>query len=498
MTREITAPNRWLEPGLPGVTRILSLAKKIFILLLLSLAFSVQADTTEEEDWGIAIGYRSADIPYPAKEESVDDFIPLLFYDGDILFIRGLTGGAKLYNEDAWQFSLIGRYRYLDIPEEFQNRIQGNSLDAGGQLKYRFNENFELNLELMTDDESRYYSALNGRYFWESGPWELYPYATLRFKSADFNDRYYGLDGFTDPNDSTRDIGNEIGSGVDLTLGGEIRYHVTSNLYLLGRAQLTALDEDTRDSPTIEDGVHGEFYAGIAFFPDKTGKKSSPLESKPYIRVAHGWATPSNLGDIFLGDTEGDDQDNQLTSFFYGHPVADSLFGIEEIDLYMTLGYVYHHGSSSDTQTLRVGEGINTVRDSDLKGNNCDGLSPCTISYDSQPTNEYVIGIKAYYNLYRPVHWRLGLAEGISYIEDVSNIEQKEMDDKGYRSSRLMNYLDFTVDFSLGDAFSYQAIRNLYLGIGIHHRSSIFESNSTFGRIKGGSNYNSLYLQYHF
>ena len=37
-----------------------------------------------------------------------------------------------------------------------------------------------------------------------------------------------------------------------------------------------------------------------------------------------------------------------------------------------------------------------------------------------------------------------------------------------------------------------------YFGIGIHHRSSIFESSSAFGRIRGGSNYNSLYLQYHF
>jgi len=421
-----------------------------------------------------------------------------MFYDGDILFIRGLTGGAKLYNKGAWQFSLLGRYRYLDIPEEYQNRVQGNEFDVGGEVRYFFDNNFEASLEVMTDDDSRYYSSLGGRYTWESGSWELFPYATLRFKSADFNDRYYGLDGYTNPNDPSEDLGNKIGSGIDLTLGSEIRYHVISNLYLLGRAQLTMLDEDTSDSPTIEDEVYGEIYAGIAFFNDKTKKKSSPLDMKPYFRVAHGWATPSNIGEIFEGKSESDSQNNQLTSIFYGHPVADNLFGIEEIDVYMTLGYVYHHGSSSSTQTLDVGEGINTVKDSSLKGNSCDGTSPCKISYDSQPTNEYVLGIKVYYNLYWPVHWRFGFAEGISYIEDVSNIEQKEMDRKGYRSSKLMNYLDVTLDFSLGDAFNYQEIRNLYFGIGVHHRSSIFESNSTFGRIKGGSNYNSLYLQYHF
>jgi outer membrane protein len=204
------------------------------------------------------------------------------------------------------------------------------------------------------------------------------------------------------------------------------------------------------------------------------------------------------MQEILEGDSEGDSQHNQITSLFYGLPVADSLFGIEEIDLYMTLGYVYHHGSSPSEQTLKVGQGINTVKDSDEKGNSCTGTSPCTITYDRQPSNEYVLGLKAYYNFYWPAHWRFGFAEGISYIDKVSNIEQKEMDRKGYRSSKLMNYLDVTVDVSLGDTFNYQEMKNLYLGAGIHHRSSIFESNSAFGRIKGGSNYNSVYLQYHF
>ena len=55
-----------------------------------------------------------------------------MFYDGDIFFIRGLSGGIKLYSKDAWQFSLIGRYRYFDIPAEYQNLAQGGALDVWG------------------------------------------------------------------------------------------------------------------------------------------------------------------------------------------------------------------------------------------------------------------------------------------------------------------------------------------------------------------------------
>ena len=467
-----------------------------FILFVFTL--SAHAYEVPEKDWGLAMGIRNAKIPYPAKEERVSDVIPLIFYDGDIFFIRGLIGGAKLYNKDKWQLSLIGRYRYFDIPAEFQNLVQGNALDIGGELKYRINNDFETNFEIMTDDESRYYSALNARYHWESGSWELFPYATLRFKTADFNNYYFGLDGFTDPDNLSGTIDNKIGSGFDLTLGSEIRYHVISNFYLIGRAQITILDSDTRSSPTINNDTYGEAYFGIAFFNDKTRKKSSSLEAKPYVRVAHGWATPSNLGTILAFDWQDDEQDNQLTSLFYGHPLSDSLFGVEALDVYMILGYVYHHSSDPFSQTLTPGQGINSLELAGLGDNPCDGVTDCTISYDSQPTNEYVLGVKFYYNINWPVHWRFGLAEGVSYIETVSNLEQREMDKKGYRSSNLMNYIDVTADFSLGDAFGVKQINDLYFGIGIHHRSSIFESASAFGRIKGGSNYNSLYLQYHF
>ena len=72
------------------------------------------------------------------------------------------------------------------------------------------------------------------------------------------------------------------------------------------------------------------------------------------------------------------------------------------------------------------------------------------------------------------------------------------MDRKGYRASNLMNFIDFTVDLSLGDLTGIRSLHDTFFGIGVHHRSSIFETSSAFGRIKGGSNYNALYLQYHW
>lgn len=135
----------------------------------------------------------------------------------------------------------------------------------------------------------------------------------------------YGLDGFPNPNNLPNSFNNKLGSDFDLTLGSEICCHVASDSYLLGRAQLTTLDSNTRDSVSIENGTPGEIYLGIAFFNYKTKAKAQALKAKPYIRLAHGWGTPLNRGDILAFDWEDDEQNNQIRSIFYGHPIADSL-----------------------------------------------------------------------------------------------------------------------------------------------------------------------------
>jgi outer membrane protein len=448
----------------------------ILFLALISLSAPAVANLNKNDPWGIAMGFRIARIPYPASEKQVSDVIPLLFFDNKYVFLRGTTGGIKLYDKDEWQLSLIGRYRYFDIPAEFQNEIRGNGLDFGFQAKHRYNDWLQSNLELLADDEGRAHASVDVRYAWDSGSWELLPYARLRWKSADFNNRYFGLDGFEDPNSPGTTFSNPIGSGWDMSLGTEARYHVISNLYLVGQAKVTTLlDDSTRDSASIERQTFGEVYLGVAFFDDKTKARQPSLDAKPYWRFAYGWATPSSMGDILLRwDVEDDPQNNEMVSIFYGHPVADSLFTVKSLDVYLTPGFVYHREADPYTDP------------------------DSGITYDSQPTTEYVLALKLYWNLKWPIQWRLGGAEGVSYVKDITNLEQRSMDRKGYRPSNLMNYLDVSIDLNIGDLFNANSMRDLWFGYSLHHRSSIFETSSAFGRISGGSNYNTLYLQYHW
>ena len=402
-----------------------------------------------EQNWGLGFALRSASIPYAAQDDTVSSVVPMLFFENEYIFLHGLESGLKLYESDDWRLSAITRVHYVDIPEQYQNEIQADTNDVGLQARYKMSNDQFIDLEMMSDLDGRSFSNLRYGASLENGSLDYKPYVQLQWNSSKYNSYYYGLDQ------------EDVASDFDTSIGINAKYHVISNFYLLARAQATYLGKEARQSTYVEDDIQGEVYLGIGFFNDKSKEKKEKLNISPYLRIAHGWATPSNIGEILAGDTEKDPYNNQMTSLFYGYPLTDELFGLP-LDFYLTPGLVFHHSSE--------------VQDA---------------------TQEYVLAIKAYYTFQFPWKVRLGFAEGFSYANDVTYIESSELEEKDYKPNKLMNYLDFSLDLHLGDIFG-ESLDELWLGYSIHHRSAIFESSSRFGRIKGGSNYNSVYLQWHY
>ncbi|MGB0936868.1 MAG: MipA/OmpV family protein [Colwellia sp.] len=439
----------------------------ITALSFLSLSLSAQAfdqesesqsehqsvDSFSEQSWGLGALVRQAQIPFDTQSDTVQSFVPMMFYKGEHFFLRGIEGGAHLIKNDAWQLNAVARMRFFDIPAEYQNQVQGDNIDLGVQWRTSTGKNSFIDLEVFSDLHGNPYANISKSWYLKYGSLEVMPKINVRFKSEDFNSHYFALEGIT---------GEKIDAGIELNGNLELRYHVTSNLYLLGSIGATSLDSNAYDAQVINQKWQSESYLGFAFFNDITKNKKQNLNNHGYLRVAHGWATPSNIGDILRGDTVKDIYNNQLSSVFYGYPLTDDLFSIP-LDIFLTTGLVWHHSSE--------------VQDT---------------------TQEYVLGIKAYYTIDWPLRWRIGLAEGLSYVSEVTYIERTEMEEKGYRPSELMNYIDVSFDINLGDLFQVNALNETWLGYSIHHRSSIFESASQFGRIKGGSNYNTVYLQFDF
>ncbi len=423
----------------------------------------------EEPEWGIAIGQRSASIPFSdEKDKKVGDFITKYYYEGEYVFLRGDHGGVHFYKQPKYNFSAIGNIRFLDIPKNMQNEFHGSKIDIGLQMEYFFQPNFPIQYEYLVDLKGNNYGNINLRYAFDYYDFDFKLFSTLRLKSANFNNLYYGLDGFpksknADGTWNWNDLhNNEIGSDYDISVGIDSRYHVWSNLYLLAEAKVTRLGADTYHNSAIDSPAQGEYYLGFGFFKDKKRHAELTLPDNQYIRWAYGFGTPSNLGDVLIGKSKKDPYNNQMTSFFYGYPLTESLLG-SDIELFLTPGFVWHFKSDNQNQL-----------------------------------EEYVMAMKAYYTIKWPLRWRFGFGEGLSYSTEINGLERADILSKYEKASKLLNYLDFSLDVNLGDITTVKQLDTLWLGYSIHHRSAIFEESSLFGRIKGGSNYNSVYLQWHF
>lgn len=428
-------------------------------ILLICLFFSTSAFSSySEQEWGIAGVIRSASVPFKNERDDayVSSFVPLLYFQGETFYLDGLEGGAKLYThpEHDYQVYALLRSRFVDIPRFLQNEAGGDSADFGFQIQAPMNSHWDIEAELMSDSDYYLHSNLTFSGDYTYGDVQIEPQLTFRLKSQEFNSQYYAFKSET---------GESISGGLDVTASVRAKYHVISNLHLLGSVGATYIDSSAYNASVVDDRWQGELYAGIAFFNDKNTPARESLSISPYLRFAYGWATPSNMGDILFGfDSEKDENRGTLSSIFYGYPLTDKLFGFD-FDIYLTPGLVHHWTTAA--------QGAST---------------------------EYVVAIKAYYTFQWPTKWRFGVAEGLSYIDRVTYMEEKSMVEKEYESSHLLNYLDFSFDVNLGDLFNKNHWQHLWLGYSLHHRSAIFETSSQFGRIKGGSNYNTIYLQVDF
>lgn len=410
--------------------------------------FSTGEDLLPE--WGVAMALRSANVPYASDDKTTSDIFPLFYYEGERFFLRGDYGGVKLWEGDQYGFNALARHRFTDVPEEFIDRVNGNTLDMGLQAFWKLDEQSQLQFDVLSDPQGRFHSAARWAGDYRRDNWRLFPELELRFTGSEYNSHYYGVGTY------------DLSKGVEARARIKARRRLVNNLYMEGSVEATWLGSEASNSRAVEDDFAYEFYLGLGIYGEGDRSVKSSLEAKPYWRISQGWGTSSDFQNMILGEHKTDKgADVNVTSIFYGHPLADSIFGVP-IEMYITPGVSYHYGSD--------------VQDA---------------------STEWVLAFKGYYTFPTPWRLRLGIAEGISYADSLTYYESNDLDKKGFDESKLMNYLDLTLDLNVGDVFKSDKLEDLWFGYGIHHRSGMYESSSAFGDISGGSNFANVYLQWH-
>jgi len=378
----------------------------------------------------------------------VATLIPLIMYEGKRVYIYETEGGFKFLENPHWRVSAMGRAHFFDIPAQYQNEVQGDRADWGAQLRFKPSEKLFLDLEALSDLGG--HSSGHARVGTEvtSNRFRVQAWGDARFTTRHYNTLFWGLGR------------EEVDGGVDLSLGAKGYLQIISSLYLQGAVGATYLSRPVRESSLVEDGYRLMGFLGVGLSKGRLGVSDRTLEITPYWRVSHQWGTPSSLAKVIRWQSKADQFESQLTTLFYGLPLTDRLFTLP-IHVYLHSGMGWHWASDFEDHKL-----------------------------------EGVVSIKLFYTIPLPWRIRLGFAEGVSFISEVTALERNNNEKKGFQPSEYQNYLDPSVDLNLGDIFRWRPLRGVWLGAYIHHRSAIFETAQQFGRIKGGSNFRGVYVKF--
>ncbi|MBN2896660.1 MAG: hypothetical protein JXK05_12305 [Campylobacterales bacterium] len=105
--------------------------------------------------------------------------------------------------------------------------------------------------------------------------------------------------------------------------------------------------------------------------------------------------------------------------------------------------------------------------------------------------------LKLYYNAdFWDQRLRIGLAEGGSYAFEIPMVEKLEAQESRDNNSKFLNYLEVSIDASVGKLLHVIMLEQTYIGWTLKHRSGIYGLINNVRR--GGSNYNMVHIETHF
>jgi outer membrane protein len=396
------------------------------------------------------------------------DLMPLYVYEGRHAYLRSYRIGLKA-DEGAWRLDLFLARRFEGTPYDLdpdelpglERREQG--ADVGVGLSWREGPHLVFGEAMRDATAVSHGGELRAGYRHElgAGRLRLRPQAVLSWRNSALNNYYYGV---SPAEAAAGRPAYEPGPGGELQLQLTALYRIGAAWTAIGGLTLVRRPAGVRASPIVEgDRAQLGGFAGVVY--DFSPQTRQWPEGRPTIvRAFYGLSSDCDMLQIVrLACTSTHTQDNTtVAGYEIGRPLVRRLNGWP-LDIALMVGLVRH-------------------KEHTLQG-------------DFWQVNGY---IKAYYYglpWSHLVRTRLGFGAGLAYARRVPIMEQRDQALRGRDTSRLLNYMDPTIDVSLGDVVRVRRLRETYVGLGVSHRSGIFGSSQLLGNVDGGSNYIYSYVE---
>lgn len=417
---------------------------------------------------GLGVAIRMERSPY-RDGGTRNDLVPLYLYDGKFVYLHAYRVGLKLDRQPDRRFDVFLSHRFEGYPYDRIPSSLAGMADRGPGVD--FGASYQRNgpwgavyAEYLRDVSSASKGSelrVGYNYEWAGGGLRLRPYAMLAARDAKLNDYYFGVR--TEEATAFRPA-YAPGAGVNAQVGLFASYNLTERWRMLGGIGLTRWASGVRQSPIVDDRTQVSATLGLMY--DFSPEHETWPDRKPLIvKVMHGKSTDCNLVNVVvLTCTSTSSSDHTtVTGFEVGRPFIEGLNGWP-LDFVGYLGLLHHEER---------------------------GLQKDFWQVDAQ--------MKAYYYGFPwsdKVRTRIGFGVGVSYAQRLPIVEQRDQARRGRNASRLLNYLDPSIDVSVGDLIGVRAMRETYLGFGVSHRSGIFGTSQLLGNVDGGSNYIYSYVEW--
>jgi outer membrane protein len=418
---------------------------------------------------GLGFAARVEQSPYRDAGKR-NDFLPLYLYEGKRLYLHAYRAGLKLIDEDnrrRLDVFLAHRFEgfpYDRVPSSLRGMAErqpgadvGVSYLINGKLGTVYGEYLHDISGVSEGNELRF--GYNNE--WRSGRLRLRPYLVFALRDAALNDYYYGVR----PNEAT--VSRRAyapGSGVNLELGLYGTYGLSERWRLLAGVSATRLGSGVRDSPIVDGRVRLAGMLGLMY--DFSPEHEAWPEGRPLVvKAMVGKSSNCNLLPIMglsCVSTNTVDQ-TRFAGLEIGRPFIEKLNGWP-LDFTGYVGVLQHDERALQQDFLQI--------------------------------NAY---IKAFYYGFPwsdRVRTRLGFGIGVSYAQRLPFVEQRDQLARGRNTSKLLNYLDPSIDISVGDLLGVRSLHQTYLGFGVSHRSGVFGTSQLLGNVNGGSNYIYTYIEH--
>ncbi|PZQ18448.1 MAG: MipA/OmpV family protein [Rhodanobacter denitrificans] len=252
--------------------------KRLWPVLLSGLSLHAAAQPGAADDvppdgfpprWSIGLAAMVSDSPYAGEGTRMMP-IPLIAYEGERFYFRGITAGWRLFSGDSFELAAIGKFRFdgFDVDDLGRRELAANGVDyrlledrdfgfdLGLGMKWSGRAG-ELEVELLadaTDTSGGQEVSIQYGYPFAIGQGMLTPTVGATWQSKDLANYYFGT------------LGKEIARGVvDYKPGSVAIGHVGLNYFrpigskwsLLASAKYSSLPDEIKDSPLIDRDANG-------------------------------------------------------------------------------------------------------------------------------------------------------------------------------------------------------------------------------------------------